>query len=525
MAGLYLDGPGGLYRLSSRQPRGRIPGALERLSDTEPRPRELDFPRPPPQLAGAAGPDQLSLAGPTFVAGPGTAGSGRPQINTTVNVEQPPAMPAPRPSGPPAGAAAPETDDERSLVSQGAWAEANASIAPLLGDYRTTPLQVIATALAGYNKGAYAAKQDVQDRRYREAQLKALENEAAMKQRAFDQAQARRMALEGQIAKLPPEQQDKARMLLNAGLDEQLGKLVNPELVDVAPGHQLTNPATGEVIVQGPPEQMSPYQSASLALQQQELALRQWEAKNKPAGESWRQLTPEETKAAGYPAGYVVMGNNKGEQKVTYSPTSKQAGSLPTGYSMVPPTDDAVKAGINVPEVAAPSPGTPDYVKGVDTIRTVGRYVQQLKDMNALFQKHGIEIWPSAAKGQMESLAGDMKLSYAQARGQGALQKTDDAVIGSIQGAVTSPLAWATPGGASQVQAQLNQALATAQQDLESLQQQYPWAKVKDYIPSTTLPAENQPKPTAAPASAPPVVNTAAAAADPADEHKLVFGF
>lgn len=523
----------GIYPLVSRMPRGKIPGPLERLSDTEPRMGELDIPPPLSEtfdepgisgaesirrfnLSGSPGADRIGLATPLFVAGPGARQVGQPQItnNTTVNVP-----PAPAPAVPRTGIAGPMTDEERALVNQGGWAGASAAVQPLLGDWRTSPLQVISAALGGYNQGRYGAQQDLAANRQKQLELQAAQEELQMRRDAVAAKQKQAAMLEAQIAKLPPDQQDKVRMLYGLGATEQAAKVISPEAGEskvLPPGAVLVD-AAGKTLAQGAPEEMTPYQKASLALEQ-------WKATH-PTGsgaETWSTLSGDEAKALGLPEGTVAQRSNRGELKTTYKPGTQNSGitytdadgntfsiggsaagaqqvKLPQGFRMADPSKSAQELGITE-KVAAPLPGTPEYGKAVDTISAVTTYQQQLSDLKDLFAKHGTQVWPSEAKGQLQSLVNNIKLSYAHATGQGALQKTDDAVISSVIGAVTDPMAL-LPGGQDQVAAQIEQAIAMADQDVQVLQQQYPWADLPRYTPKSSVSSDENFKPLPAPTS------------------------
>ena len=262
---LFVEGPD--FTSSIRQRELAAPGTL------------------PPRLSS---PEPTGLVTPLFVAGPGAVARGAPQVtnNTTVNV--PPAAPAPQPR---TGVMGPQNAEERALVSQGGWAGASEAVAPLLGDWRTTPLQVISTALAGYNRGTYGAQQDLAANRQKQLEMEVAQEELQMRRDAVAAKQAQAAALEAQIAKLPPDQQEKVRTLYGLGATEQAAKVISPDPVkrEIVGGQEAgyfaVNPATGE----------------------SEQVLKGIGRAPTQAPETFSILSPEQVKAMGLPPGTYQM--------------------------------------------------------------------------------------------------------------------------------------------------------------------------------------------------------------------------
>lgn len=265
------------------------------------------FPAPPPNLprlvsqepVGDVGLDRLGLSTPLFIAGPGARQVGQPQItnNTTVNVP-----PSPAPAVPRTGIAGPQNDEERALVNQGGWAGASAAVQPLLGDWRTSPLQVISAALGGYNQGRYGAQQDLAANRQKQLELQAAQEELQMRRDAVAAKQKQAAMLEAQIAKLPPDQQDKVRMLYGLGATEQAAKVISPEAEKPM---QVGN----DVVVRQPNGSFESVYHAPFAPQAP-----------REARVTWRTLSPDEVAKAGYAPGTMVGMSSRGEPRVLQSP-------------------------------------------------------------------------------------------------------------------------------------------------------------------------------------------------------------
>lgn len=195
---------------------------------------------------------------------PSTIGGG--STNVTVQNNQP---------RPPSPAVAPMGQDEAAQVRQAGFAQANSDLAPLLSDWRTTPAAALTAAIGGYGRGSYAAQQDI---------AAGAEKKAEAEQRRMDMeaAKAQQAQVEQIIAQLPPEQQQRFRLLSAIGAKDQAAQVIAPAAKDpIKLGDALVDPETYQVIAQAPPEQMSPYQAAMVALEQQGLKLRAAEL-NKP---------------------------------------------------------------------------------------------------------------------------------------------------------------------------------------------------------------------------------------------------
>jgi hypothetical protein len=479
---------------------------------------------PPPGQGYAATPQQLQQA---------------QQINQTVNVP-----PSPRD---PFGLQAPQTDEERGQVRQAGWSGAAAAVAPMMNDWRTTPAGALAAAVAGYGQGSYGARQDVAAGRkdamgaqLTQMQLEAQQRKETQQQDGLEAAKAQI----AEVAKTDPERARNLGFLLQfdpSGLSDHLFPKPGESKV-LQPGARLVGP-DGSVIAEGGPETMSPGQAAQLGISQANLKLAQakftWDQKH-PAGASGEPLVAIQgpdgqpvlvprSQAAGHaPAasreqGITIFDPNNPGQALAQVGGDPQAVKLPQGFYFADPSEEAKAAGITS-RVAAPIPGTPEYAKALGETEAVKNFRQQMSDLGDLYEANGTQILPSAAKGELQSLANAAKLSYAQAKGQGALQKTDDAVISSVLGAVTDPMSL-IPGGQAQVQAQIKNAQGLVDQDINALQQKYPWQSIKP------LERKKKPAPDAAvaqpSAAAVPQANAAPApppAAAAADDSKF-FGF
>jgi hypothetical protein len=416
------------------------------------------------------------------------------QQNVQNNVNVPPSP------GNPFGLNAPQTDEERGNVRQAGWSGAAAAVAPMMNDWRTTPAGALAAAVAGYGHGAYGAKQDVAAGRkdaieanLLQVKAKALEDEQTRKDAGLAQAKE-------QIAKIAETDPERARnlgFLLQydpSGLSDHLFPKPGESKV-LQPGARLVGP-DGKLIAEGGPETMSPAQAAQLGISQANLNLAQakfkWDQQH-PDGANGEPMvavqgpdgpiyvprsqaagkTPAKTTDAGITMFDPATGNPMAQ--IGGDP---QAVKLPQGFYFADPSEEAKAAGITS-RVAAPIPGTPEYAKARGEVSAMETFREQLGRLGELYEKHGTSVLPSEAKGELESLQNALKLSYANAKGQGALQKTDDAVISSVLGAVTSP--WSMlPGGNAQVTAQIKSAQGLVDQDLSSLQQKYPWQSIKN---------------------------------------------
>lgn len=378
----------------------------------------------------------------------------------------------------PGGAAPDEAPKARSTPAQGGWAGVASSVAPLVGDYRTSPAQVLATALAGYMRGKQGAEKDAAaEERYN--QLFDLKKQELNADLATAQGKADQNArIMEEIGKLPPGEQTIA-LLDPEGWAGARAKQLYPEPAKpVQVGNDLVTP-DGQLLYRAP------------------FAPREPREPREPP-ETWQTLSPADTAAMGYPEGVVVQRSSRGQLNTSFKPTNQSAGitfetpdggtlsiggsgggqavKLPQGFYMGDPSPEAAAAGITS-KVAAPLPGTPEYAKATETINASTNFRAKLGELQQLYEETGTRVMPSEAKGRLESLANDLKLSYALAKGQGALQKTDEAVISSVLGAVTSPMSL-LPGGQDQVRAQIGQALQSVDRDVSGLVTQYPWAKI-----------------------------------------------
>lgn len=164
---------------------------------------------------------------------PATIGGGQ---NTVVNVPPPPRAASP--------AVNPQDGEDQALVRQAGFAEANAAVSPLMGDWRTTPVQALTAALAGYGRGSYSAKQDIAAGAEKRA-------EAETKRQEREAANAQRKALLDEIAKLPEDQ--RAVAMLDPGAYAQArAKALFPEpskpqiVGGEAAGYFSVDPSTGQ---------------------------------------------------------------------------------------------------------------------------------------------------------------------------------------------------------------------------------------------------------------------------------------
>lgn len=107
----------------------------------------------------------------------------------------------------PAGAAQPMTPEDQALVSQGGWAGAANSVAPLMSDWRTTPAQALLAAVGGYKSGKYAAQQDLENRQLKREELAGMQAQRGMEQAKLQAALDQQAQLNAYIQQLPPEQQ------------------------------------------------------------------------------------------------------------------------------------------------------------------------------------------------------------------------------------------------------------------------------------------------------------------------------
>lgn len=257
---LFVEGPD--FTSSIRQRELAAPGTL------------------PPRLSS---PEPTGLVTPLFVAGPGAVARGAPQVtnNTTVNV--PPAAPAPQPR---TGVMGPQNAEERALVSQGGWAGASEAVAPLLGDWRTTPLQVISTALAGYNRGTYGAQQDLAANRRAQAELEAAQADAKMKQAAWDQSQKRQQATLDYINKQPPEVRDELLAAYNID-PSKAAEIISPAPISATDQAKLDLQRElgeqGNALQQAQLEQTGAYQRGMLAVQQRQNEIEAAKTRSAPA--------------------------------------------------------------------------------------------------------------------------------------------------------------------------------------------------------------------------------------------------
>ena len=376
----------------------------------------------------------------------------------------------------PSGAARPSTTDESALASQAGWAGANEAVAPYLGDWRATPAQILAAAVGGYQRSRYAAQQDIAAQRQQQ-QLFDLKKQQMEAEQAGAQAQAdQRTAIMAEIRKLPPGEQTIALLDPEGWAKAKAGQMFPEPAKPMQVGNDLVDPMTGRLVYRAPFAPRDPAQ----------------------APETWQTLSPDETRAMGYPEGVVVQRSSRGQLNTSFKPTNQSAGitfetpdggtlsiggssggqavKLPQGFYMGDPSPEAQAAGITS-KVAAPLPGTPEYAKATESINASTVFRAKLDQMRQLYDEVGTQVMPGEAKGRLESLANDLKLSYALAKGQGALQKTDEQVISSVLGAVTSPMSL-LPGGADQVKAQIGQAIQSVDRDISGLVTQYPWARI-----------------------------------------------
>lgn len=379
----------------------------------------------------------------------------------------------------PAGAAMPSTPDESALASQAGWAGANEAVAPFLGDWRATPAQILAAAVGGYNRSRYTAQQDIAAQRRADETFGLQKQQLAAELAGAQQKQAQDAQAKAMVDNLPEAQRARGQILFALGQYDELAKMVNPEpqkLMSV--GNTVFDPTTRQPIYQAPFAPRDPAQ----------------------APETWQTLNPEEARAMGYPEGVIVQRSSRGQLDTSFKPTANSTGfvytdaegnsiqiggstqngmqgvKLQQNYYLGDTSPEAREMGLGE-KTATPLLGTPDYSKAMGVIQTTTKFQQKLYELSDLFDQYGVQVWPSEAKGQLESLANELKLAYADAKGQGALQKTDDEVISSVLGAVTSWWSLA-PGGQDKVRAQIKQALDIVELDRRGLVTQYPWASI-----------------------------------------------
>ena len=335
---------------------------------------------------------------------------------------------------------------------------------------------MLAAAVGGYQRSRYAAQQDIAAQRQQQ-QLFDLKKQQMEAEQAGAQAQAdQRTAIMAEIRKLPPGEQTIALLDPEGWAKAKAGQMFPEPAKPMQVGNDLVDPMTGRLVYRAPFAPRDPAQ----------------------APETWQTLSPDETRAMGYPEGVVVQRSSRGQLNTSFKPTNQSAGitfetpdggtlsiggssggqavKLPQGFYMGDPSPEAQAAGITS-KVAAPLPGTPEYAKATESINASTVFRAKLDQMRQLYDEVGTQVMPGEAKGRLESLANDLKLSYALAKGQGALQKTDEQVISSVLGAVTSPMSL-LPGGADQVKAQIGQAIQSVDRDISGLVTQYPWARI-----------------------------------------------
>lgn len=505
---LYLDGPD--FSSPIRQRELLPPGAL------------------PPRLAS---PEPTGLVTPLFVAGPGAVARGVPQVtnNTTVNV--PAAAPAPQPR---TGVMGPQNDDERALVSQGGWAGASAAVQPLLGDWRTTPLQVISTALAGYNQGRYGAQQDLAQNRLQQARLDAAQEELQMRRDANAAQQARAAALEASIAKLPPDQQEKVRMLYGLGAEEQAAKVISPDPIkrEVVGGQEggyfAVNPVTGEAeqVVKGMGR--APTQ----------------------APESYRTLTPDEVKAMGLPPGTYQMssrgkldpiGSSGGTAASPLAKLIAERDALPEGDPRRTAYDAAIAkettrgGGIRIgPDGSVQIGGdtgamTQQGQNKVSEVRSMHTALNDaIKNYRDLVNKTGGETLPGADKTALDAARTRVTMLAKDVFTLGALTGPDlDLIQTMVPGATGLDSLYKTK---SRVNAGLDELQKETDRRVTAFEQGYGASQPNQALPA---PAPGQQAgPTQAAAAAPPATPSAptvvpqAQAGTPDDaEYQQMFGF
>lgn len=385
----------------------------------------------------------------------------------------------------PAGAAMPSTPDESALASQAGWAGANEAVAPFLGDWRSTPAQILAAAVGGYNRSRYTAQQDIAAQRRADETFGLQKQQLAAELAGAQQKQAQVAQAKAMVDNLPEAQRARGQILFALGQYDELAKMISPE---PAKRQLVGSEATGWFSVD--PNDPSQVTQAVPGIGR---------APPTPP-ETWQTLSAEEARAMGYPEEVIVQRSSHGELKTAFKRTANSTGfvytdaegnsiqiggssdngmqgvKLQQNYYLGNTSPEAREMGLGE-KTATPLLGTPDYSKAMGVIQTTTKFQQKLYELSDLFDQYGVQVWPSEAKGQLESLANELKLAYADAKGQGALQKTDDEVISSVLGAVTSWWSLA-PGGQDKVRAQIKQALDIVELDRQGLVTQYPWASI-----------------------------------------------
>jgi hypothetical protein len=477
--------------------------------------------------------------------------------NTTVNVNNQAALPPPPPLGGSGGEPLPEPGSRE----ESWYTLRNALPGMAQGLTRLRPGaslgETLNAGLGGLLQGMGGVKAGLRQERREERQDAQTTLMNAIKMDELKQQQKGRDAAEAHIAGLEqtdPEQAARLRLMLQYD-PSKLGDVLFPgagETKVLAPGAVLVD-ASGKTIAQGPEQTMTPAQAAQFGLSKANYDLAvakfKWDQQH-PSGDAGEPMVavqgPEgpiyvpRSQAAGMTpasprdAGITMFDPATGNP-IAQVGGDPQAVKLPTGFYFAEPSEEAKAAGITS-RVAAPIPGTPEYAKATGEVEAVRTFRGQLDQLGKLYEKHGTSVLPGEARGELESLQNALKLSFAQAKGQGALQKTDEAVIASVLGAVTSPMSL-LPGGNAQVTAQIKSAQALIDQDLDTLRHKYPWQSIKPMGGQpkpkekfATMPATGGPRapggivsPTNA-APAPTLPPAAAPAADPVGDSKY-FGF
>jgi hypothetical protein len=225
----------------------------------------------------------------------------------------------------------PLTGDEQADVRRAGWAGVAQGAAQTR--WNATPAQALANAFAGYSGGAYQGRADIREQRKEDAELTSKGLEARLKLDEHMRKQAGRAQMEALIASDPqlkalyaadPEGVSKAltEQMLQTKERYAIGR--NGEVLDKYTGELKAGPGgirpdtqLGKLYAElGAMAPDDPRRPAYLAAIQKEVTA-------SGGSTTYRQLTPEELKAAGYREGAVVYRGTDGKDIVT-----QQAGDV-----------------------------------------------------------------------------------------------------------------------------------------------------------------------------------------------------
>jgi hypothetical protein len=316
-----------------RLQQGLPPAPPSQIRVTElppPTPASPSTPQPgsPPPTAGPAASPGRSLLGMT----PERYQQMAAQVDTLFN---------------PASLRGPLTDDEKADVRRAGWAGVAQGAAQTR--WNATPAQALANAFAGYSGGAYQGRADIREQRKEDAELASKGLEARLKLEEYVRKQAGRAQMEALIDRDPqlkalyaadPEGVSKAltEQMLQTKDRYVIGR--NGEVLDkytgelkAGPGMVRPDTQLGKLYAElGAMAPDDPRRPAYLAAIQKEVTA-------SGGSTTYRQLTPEELKAAGYREGAVVYRGTDGKDIVTQQagdvkddPKFKQSADLRTSF-------------------------------------------------------------------------------------------------------------------------------------------------------------------------------------------------